>query len=527
MTYKNIDPKVRNTIMFGLCVAMLAACFDGTIVGTIGTKIAEDFDAMGLYAWMATAYMLCETIMIPIAGKLSDIYGRKPLFLIGLALFTAGSVVAGISTSMEMFIACRAVQGLGGGILIPVAMAAVADLYSPSDRARMQGLLGAIFGVGSGIGPLLGGYIEGAISWHWCFYINVPLAAIAFIFTIKKFPSPVDNSEKHIDVAGIALLSVLLLDFILLIECGGKDFEWVSATSIAMVVIAVVLLVLFVKAEHKAIDPILAPHLIRNKTVIKGAIYMFIFGIGMVGAMMYTNLLVIGVFGLSTLDAGIWSLAMVAGMMITSMSSGALLNRTGFRVWLIAGPVLCFLGLLYLSGMTVTEDMFGLSAAGLDTSQIRDTYMVHYLVGIFVLGLGLGCMMAVVMSAVQNSSKQSEMGMTTSAVNLFRSIGCTMGTAIFSMIINARISSELLDKVPEIYDLIPHTTDILNGTILAQFPMYIPGIMTAFSNSVDFAFVAGGVIILLLVFVGIVFKGEKPPVDEGFEAAKKEIEEGN
>jgi len=240
--------------------------------------------------------------------------------------------------------------------------------------------------------------------------------------------------------------------------------------------------------------------------------------------MMYTNLLVIGVFGLSTLEAGIWSLAMVAGMMITSMASGALLNRTGFRVWLIAGPILCFLGLYYLSGMTVTEDMFG---PFLDASGIRDTYMVHYLIGIFVLGLGLGCMMAVVMSAVQNSSKQSEMGMTTSAVNLFRSIGCTMGTAIFSMIINARISSELLDKVPEIYDFIPHTTDVLNSTTLMYYFDYAPGIMAAFSNSVDFAFVAGGVIILLLVFVGIVFKGEKPPVDEGFEAAKKEIEEGN
>lgn len=148
--------------MIGLCLAMLAACFDGTIVGTIGTVLAEDLGGLSLFSWMVTAYLLCETIMIPISGKLSDIYGRKPWFLIGLAIFTVGSVLAGLSTSMEMFIICRAMQGIGGGILIPVATAAVADLYSPRERPRMQGILGAIFGIGSGIGPLLGGYIEGA-----------------------------------------------------------------------------------------------------------------------------------------------------------------------------------------------------------------------------------------------------------------------------------------------------------------------------------------------------------------------------
>lgn len=510
--------------MVGLCVAMLAACFDGTIVGTIGYKVANDLDGLGLYAWLATAYMLCETIMIPISGKMSDIYGRKPLFLIGLGLFTAGSIFAGLSTSMEMFIGCRAVQGLGGGILIPVAMAAVADLYSPSDRARMQGILGAIFGVGSGIGPLIGGYIEGVASWHWCFYINIPLAIIAFLLTIKKFPTPIDDGQRHIDIKGITLLSILLLDVILFIEFGGKEFDWASIESAVMIVAAVVLIALFVAVEKKAIDPILAPHLIRNRTVIKAAIYMFIFGIGMVGAMMYTNMLVIGVFGLSTLDAGIWSLAMVAGMMITSMSSGSLLHRTGFRVWLIAGPILCFLGLYYLSGMAVDQSMIHLSAEGVDLSAIRDQYMYRYLAGIFVLGLGLGCMMAVVMSAVQNSSKPTEMGMTTSAVNLFRSIGCTMGTAIFSLVINSRLSTELMNIVPEIYDVIPHTTDVLNAGVLSAHPMQIPGILTAFSNSVDFSFIAGGCIILLLVIVGVVFKGEQPPVDEEFEAAKKKIE---
>lgn len=225
ITYKNIDPKVRNMIMVGLSFAMLVACFDGTIVGTCGPVIAEDLNGTSLYSWMVTAYMLCETIMIPISGKLSDLYGRKPLFLIGLTLFVVGSIFAGMSTSMEMLIACRAIQGLGGGILIPVATAAVADLYSPKDRARMQGILGAVFGIGSGIGPLIGGYITEYISWHWIFYINIPMALIAYALTIKKFPTPVYDEKPIIDVKGIAFLSIMLLDILLFFEWAGSKFD--------------------------------------------------------------------------------------------------------------------------------------------------------------------------------------------------------------------------------------------------------------------------------------------------------------
>lgn len=511
--------------MIGLCVAMLGACFDGTIVGTIGTRLAEDLGGLSLYSWMVTAYLLCETIMIPIAGKLSDIYGRKPLFLIGLGLFAVGSVCAGLSSTMGMFIASRAVQGIGGGILIPVATAAVADLYAPRERARMQGILGAIFGVGSGIGPLLGGYIEGAISWHWCFYINIPLALIALVLTIRKFPTPISEDEKHIDYKGIAILTLLLLDVILLFEFGGTEFGWASIETIAMVIAAVILIVLFVMIERRAIDPILAPHLIHNKTVVMAAIFMAIFGIGMIGAMMFTNMLAVGIFGLTTLEAGIWSLAMVAGMMITSLSSGALVNRTGYKVWLIAGPILCFLGLYYLSGMTVTPEM--IVDMGSDADHLQNLYMTRYLVGTFVLGLGLGCMMSVVMSAVQNSSKPTEMGMTTSSVNLIRSIGTTMGTAIFTMIINGRLTGELQSSLPaEIFNLIPHDTGVLEALANPEFAIYAPQIMSSFSNSVDFSFLAGGVIILLLVIVGVVFKAQKPEEDEEFEAVKRKIENG-
>ncbi|MGN0098624.1 MAG: MDR family MFS transporter [Candidatus Methanomethylophilaceae archaeon] len=479
--------------MLGLGLAMLAACFDGTIVGTCGTVIALDLNGVSLYSWMITAYMLCETIMIPIAGKLSDLYGRKPLFLIGLGLFTVGSLMAGMSNSMEMLIVSRALQGLGGGILIPVATAAVADLYAPKDRARIQGLLGAVFGIGSGIGPLLGGYITEYISWHWCFYINLPLAVVSFILTIKKFPTPVRDEKPSIDVAGISLLTLLLLDFIMLFEFGGSKFEWVSVESVVMALAAVVLLVLFVTVERKAKEPVLSPKLIRNKTVVKACLFMFIFGIGMMGGMIYSNMFAISVLGLTTLKAGEYSLAMIAGMLITSVTSGSLVNRTGYRFWMVIGPIITFISMVMMSQMTI------------------GTEVSYYIICQFVMGIGLGCMTSVVNTAVQNSSAPKEMGMTTSAVNLLRSIGTTVGTAIFSMLINSKLSSELYDLVPEIYDLIPHDTGVLEA--ITQFPMYAHDILLAFANSVDFAFLAGGVIILLSAIIGLVFKAKAPGKD--------------
>jgi len=521
ITYKNIDPKVRRTIMFGLGLAMLAACFDGTIVGTCAPIIAQDLNGTELYAWMVTAYLLCETIMIPIAGKLSDLYGRKPLFLIGLGVFVLGSILAGLSTSMEMFIVCRGMQGLGGGILIPVATAAVADLYSPRDRARIQGILGAVFGIGSGIGPLLGGYINDFAGWHWLFYINVPLALVSFLQTIKKFPTPIRDDKPSIDYKGIALLTLFIADILLFFEWAGKDFEWISVQSVVMIAVALALLVVFCIVERKAVEPILSPSLLKNRTVIMASVFMFIFGIGMMGAMMYSSMFSISVLGYTPLQAGEYSLAMVAGMMITAMSSGALVNKTGYRPWLIAGPIITFAGLMLMSRMN------------------PDTTAEYLMMCLFIFGFGLGCMMSVIMTAVQNSSKSREMGMTTSSVNLIRSIGATIGTAIFSMVINNKLSGELSGLVPpEIYDIIPHDTGVLDALASAAANVMAgvgtpldmgilsqaENIILAFSNSVDFSFLVGGFIILFLLVIGIFFKVQVPKDDEDMESESTVIE---
>jgi len=524
VTYKNISPKVRNSIMLGLILAMLIACFDGTIVGTCGPVIVQDLQGSALYSWMITVYLLCETVMIPIAGKLSDLYGRKPLFLIGLTLFVGGSVFAGMSGNMEMFIVCRAVQGLGGGILIPVATSAVADLYPPEERGKMQGMIGAVFGIGSGIGPLIGGYITEYFSWHWVFYMNVPLAIVAFFLTIKKFPTPINDEKPSIDYLGIVFLSLFLIDLLLLFQWGGNDFDWISMESIVMAILAIVLLVIFIFIERRAKEPILSSQLIRNKVVILASIFMFIFGLGMMGAMTYSSMFAVTILmDGDTLKAAEYSLAMVFGMMITATLSGRYVNKTGYRVWLIVGPIITAVSMYMMSKLTL------------------DSTLTYYAICLFLLGIGLGCMMAVVMTAVQNSSKIDEMGMTTSAVNLIRSIGATIGTAVFAVLIGNKITDELRENLSDyVFDNVSHSTGVLDDLVQAlahieagkitspfiEIANEAEGILISFANSVDYAFLCGMFVILVQVIVGIFFKVKTVDPIESMESVEFPAVEG-
>ena len=530
VTYKNINPAVRRSIMIGLCLAMLCACFDGTIIGTCGTKIATELNGNGLFTWMVTAYLLCECVTIPIAGKLSDLYGRKPLFLIGLALFVGGSVIAGMSTSMEMLVICRAIQGLGGGILIPVATAAIADLYAPEVRAKMQGMLAAIFGIGSGIGPIIGGFLTENVDWRWCFYINVPLALVSFILTIKKFPTPVVPNKPVIDYKGIVTLTAFLASLIVIFECGGNEFEWVSATTAALIAVMVVCAVLFVMSEKRAVEPILSPKLLKNRTVMAGGVYMLIFGIGMMGAMTFGGYFgTFILFELDTLTASYYTLFMVAGMMITAVISGAVCEKTGYRPWLVVGPVIVFIGLVLFSMLQVDGVVF--DAFKQYHYTINGKPIAMFCVAQFVLGVGLGCMMTPVMAAVQNSSEPAEIGMNTSAVNVLRSAGTALGTAIFTMLINAQYVGNLgdLTKYPFVTD---KATEFLTP-MLAFFQIDPTGVLsnrvlTAFINSVDFGFIAGGCIILVAAVVGLFIKSKNTAqVAEERAAASSEASTGD
>ena len=493
-TFRDIDPKARRLSMIGLALGMMIACMDGTIVGTCGAEIARDLGGMELYSWMITAYLLAETGMVPIAGKMSDRYGRKPLFIAGLLLFITGSVIAGLSVDMTMMIVCRAVQGLGGGILMPVAMAAVADFYAPEDRGKMQGMLGAVFGIGSGIGPLVGGAICTYISWHWVFYINVPLALVCFFLTISKFPSLDEYSTKRIDYTGMAVLTVFILDVLLFFQQLGEGTSITDTKMILMAAAAPVLLTVFVSIELKAEDPIIAPKLIRKKMVVIGGLYLFILGLAMIGTLTYVALFIITIYDYDTMECGLCLLPMVFGMMITAMGSGMAVRRTGYRIWIIVGSVIMVASLLLMSTLGSTSDI------------------ILLFVYTFLFGMGLGFTNSTMMIAVQNNTPREDMGMTTSTVTAMRNIGSTVGTAAFALIISTSMNSKFAETafapLAEQFDLSG------TGLIALKYFPPIPGladtIVSIFGESVCGAFLFAGLLYILALGMSFLIDKGKP-----------------
>ena len=500
VTFKDIDPKVRKLSMIGLALGMMIACMDGTIVGTCAAEIARDLGGMELYSWLVTAYLLSETGMVPIAGKMSDRYGRKPLFILGLCLFIGGSVVAGLSSNMTMLIVCRAVQGLGGGILMPVAMAAVADFYAPEERGKMQGMLGAVFGIGSGIGPLVGGFICTYISWHWVFYINVPLAVICFILTLRQFPSVNVDGLKRIDYLGMVVLTALILDILLFFQQLGEKLSVDDWKMILMMVLAFVLLAAFIFIEKKAEDPIIAPKLVHKRIVVLGAVYLFILGLAMIGVLTYVALYIITIYDYDTLQCGFALLPMVFGMMITSMGSGMLVHRTGYRIWVITGSIVMVVSLLLMSTMGSTADI---------------NVLYIYL---FLFGMGLGFTNSTVMIAVQNATPSDEMGMTTSAVSVMRNIGSTVGTALFALVISSSMNTKFAETV---YAYLADAYGLSGTGLIGLRYIPIPGmqpdlantVTQIFGDSVCTAFLMAGLLYIVALVISF-FIDKKTAVEE-------------
>ena len=383
--------------------------------------------------------------------------------------------------------------------MIPVSTAAVGDLYDSHKRGRMLGMINSLFAIGSGIGPIIGGYIAEVTSWHWAFFVNVPLFIICFALVASRYPKSEKQSTERMDYLGTAFISVAILIILLLFQFAGNEFDWFSPQSMLMAIAIIALLIGFVAAEKKAKDPLMPLHLFRNRTIAASMLYLLVIGIIMFGSLAYISFLGIKVLGFTPMEAGIFTLGMGLGMTVMSFLSGMLLERTGYRIWLIMGPVLCCIGLLAMSQIVV------------------DTEIWYYVVSSTVLGLGVGCVMSILVTAAQNSAVPEEMGVTTSAVSMMRNIGSTVGTAVFAGIINGRLSQELAETLPDdVYMQVPHDTGILDDDIVSLLRDLADGTnelldkcILAVANSIDFAFLVGGCISIFVVVLAFFFRGRR------------------
>jgi EmrB/QacA subfamily drug resistance transporter len=419
------------TVFSGLLLAMLLAALDSTIVATALPTVVGELGGLSHLAWVVTAYLLAQTVVTPLYGKLGDLYGRKVILQSAIILFLLGSALCGMSQTMMQLVIFRAIQGLGGGGLMVTAQAVVGDIVPPRDRGRYQGIFGAVFGVSSVAGPLLGGYFTTHLSWRWIFYINLPLGLLALGVIAVTLPRRPERVSHAVDYVGAGLLAVGLSAIILFTDLGGITYPWASPPMLGLAALAVATLAGFVWAERRAAEPVLPLRLFANRTFTLTVLVGLVVGIAMFGSVTYLPLFLQVVNGATPTGSGLQMVPMMGGMLFTSILSGQLISRWGrYRVFPIIGTAVMALGLFLLSRMD----------AG--TSVARASF------DMMVLGLGLGMVMQVLVIAVQNSVDYRDLGVGTSGATLFRLIGGSLGTAVFGAIFAAGLERNLERMLP-------------------------------------------------------------------------------
>lgn len=522
------------TILAGLMMGMLLAALDMTIMGSATKTIADQLHGQTIQAWVTTAYLITSTISTPLYGKLSDILGRKPMYLTAISLFLAGSLMATFSNSMYELAAFRAVQGLGAGGLMSLVFAIIADIVSPRERGRYSGYFMAVWGTSSVLGPVIGGFFAGADTifgvdgWRWVFLVNVPVGIVALIVVARVLNVPHTKVNHRVDYWGAAALTVALVPLLIIAE-QGREWGWGSGRALTMYAIGVFGLIAFVAIERWMGDEALLPlRLFRRPTFSLTNAINFVMGLGMFGVMMSLPLYLQIVKGATPTESGLLSLPMTAGILTASMGSGILISKTGrYKRFPVIG-----LGLLAAS-------MFLFSTIGVDTP-LWQTMLIMGLTG-----LGLGQCMQTLILAIQNDAPPKDMGVATSAATFFRSIGGTVGTAVFLSI----LFSIVTDKIAAAFASV--RTDPAFLAALQQNPQFAKGmqgggggldlnnteflnsldptlakpILTGFANSIDVVFLTGGIVVLV-AWVLVWFLKETPLSEKsGIQRTSDEEEE--
>jgi EmrB/QacA subfamily drug resistance transporter len=442
------DQPVR--VIFGaLLLVMLLASLDQTIVSTALPTIVGELGGINHLSWVVTGYLLASTVAGPLYGKLGDLYGRKVLLQIAIVLFLVGSALCGLAQNMTELIAFRALQGLGGGGLMVTTIAVVGDIIPPRDRGRYQGFFGAVFGVSTVIGPLLGGFFVDNLSWRWIFYINLPLGLVALAVIGAVFRARSDHVEHRIDYLGAAVLAAGLSAIVLFTSLGGTTYSWSSPTILLMIAIAVVMLVLFPFVESRSPEPILPLELFRNRIFTVASAVGFIVGLALFGSVTYLPLYLQIVKGNSPTTSGLLLSPLMGGVLVTSIISGNLISRFGrYRVFPIVGTAVMTVALYLLSRLGVTT-----------STVVAGVYML-------ILGLGLGMVMQVLVLAVQNAVDYRFLGVATSGATLFRQIGGSIGVSVFGSIFSHQLAHELAARLPRA----AHVPTAANPAAVARLP---------------------------------------------------------
>lgn len=436
-------------IMLSVMASLFLVALDQTIISTALGKIVEDFNAFDSLSWIVTAYLLTTTVTTPIAGKLSDLFGRRLMLLSGVAIFALGSLLSGMSGDVNQLIWARAFQGIGGGIITANAFTVIGDLFAARERGRWQGLFGAVFGIASVVGPLLGGWLTdgqhilGAVTdWRWTFFINVPIAAVAFTLIAIFTPSLRHENKPKIDFAGAGLLALVLATIVLAVDNTATTFaglmDWANISLVTLRVIMGAIVAIGIAAlvvvERRAKQPMLPLHTFGNKNFLRIIGIAILFGVGFMGSILYLTQFNQQVFGASPTQSGLMLLPMMAGMMTSSIGSGQLISRVGrYKIFMQVGIVLAAIMIALLTTLNPSTPYW------------------HEALMMFGVGLGLGLVMPVMNIAVQSEFEQRELGVATSSVQLFRGLGSTIGIAVFGALLTSGLTAHLTNIQSDTY----------------------------------------------------------------------------
>lgn len=501
-----LSSRRKNITMVGVLLAMLLSALDQTIVGTALPRIVRDLGGFNHYSWVVTAYLLASTITLPIYGKLSDMYGRKWFFFSGIVIFLIASVLCGLSQSMTQLIIFRALQGIGGGAIMGNAFAIVGDLFPPAQRGKWQGAMGGVFGLSSVIGPALGGFLTDHASWRWVFYVNIPLGLVALAFIGLLMPKVIPHLEdKTIDFLGAGLLILTLVPLLLGLLWGGNQYPWGSLVENSLFGGGILALILFLQTERVAKQPILPLDLFKSRIFTVSVAVTFLSGMAMFGAIVFIPLFAQLVLGTSATASGTILTPLMVGLITSSIITGQLISKTGkYKLNAIFGMAGLAAGLLWLSTITPETTKTGL------------------ILRLAVTGLGLGSTIPVLNIAIQNAFDNSRIGVVSASSQLFRSIGGTVGTAIFGSVLNNTLthktaslaSNSFVQASPKLQPLTAEKTQGLLSPLsqhatleaLAKVPgasgdairhsytILISGAKVAFASSVAEVFLIGSAI---------------------------------